>query len=128
MPQPPRRRFEVQTVEDVTIVFFAARRIVEEADIAGTFEQLRGLIAKGDVRKLVLDFRNVEFLSSGVLSGLIALHKALRSGGGRVILCTIPPAMLEVFKITSLDKVFTIKEDTKAALQEFGVGSDGSPV
>jgi anti-sigma B factor antagonist len=129
MSQPqPRRRLEVKTVEGVTVVRFAAPRIVQEEDIQATFEQLQGVLDEKRVRDLVLDFRKVQFLSSAVLGRLILAHKKLQSAGGRVVLCGVASEILEVFKITKLDKVFTITEDAKAALAAFGVHSESTRV
>jgi anti-sigma B factor antagonist len=125
MPEPPpARRFKIKTVEDVTLAFFVARRLVDEEDIEATFGQLQRLADGSEAGKVVLNFRKVEFLSSAVLGRLIKLHKELQSTGGRLILCRIAPAILEVFRITKLDKVFNIKEDTGAALRAFGVRAD----
>ena len=122
MSEPtPVRRFKIKTVEDVTLVFFLARRIVEEEDIEATFGQLQRVVDDGEAGKVVLNFRKVEFLSSAVLGRLIRLHKELQSSGGRLILCRIAPTLLEVFKLTKLDKVLSIKADTGEALRVFGV-------
>jgi anti-sigma B factor antagonist len=127
MSEPtPARRFKVKKVEDVTVAFFTARRIVDEEDIEATFGQLQRLADGSDAGKVVLNFRKVEFLSSAVLGRLVRLHKALQSTRGRLILCRIAPTLLEVFKLTKLDKVLNIQEDTGAALRVFGVrGDDG---
>ena len=122
MPEPPpARRFKIKKVEDVTVAFFLARRLVDAEDIDATFEQLQRLADGSDAGKVVLNFRKVEFLSSSTLGRLVRLHKELQSTGGRLILCRISPAILEVFRLTKLDKVLNIKEDTGAALHAFGV-------
>jgi len=119
--QPAVRRFKVRKVEDVTVAFFLARRIVDEEDIEDTFGQLQRLADNSEAGKVVLNFRKVEFLSSAVLGRLVKLHKVLQSGGGRLILCRIAPTIFEVFKLTKLDKVLTIKADTGEALSALGV-------
>jgi anti-sigma B factor antagonist len=122
MPEPPpASRFKVRKVDDVTVAFFLARRIVDEEDIEATFGQLQRLADNSEAGKVVLNFRKVEFLSSAVLGRLMKLHKTLQSGGGRLILCRIAPTLLEVFKLTKLDKVLNIKPDTGEALGALGV-------
>jgi anti-sigma B factor antagonist len=122
--QPPARRFKVKNVEDVSVVAFVARRITETEDIDATFGQLQRVVDGSEAGKVVLNFRKVEFLSSAVLGKLITLHKTLQSTGGRLVLCRIAPALLEVFKLTKLDRVLNIKEDTDAALRALGVRAD----
>jgi anti-sigma B factor antagonist len=124
MPQPepqPRRRLVANLVEGVTIARFTASKIVQEEDIHDTFEQLEAILREKRVSDLVLDFRKVKFLSSAVLGRLILVNKKLRAAGGRVVLCGIANELMEVFKLTQLDKVLTIKKDVKEALGVFGI-------
>ncbi|NJS35896.1 MAG: STAS domain-containing protein [Brachymonas sp.] len=67
-------------------------------------------------RKLVLNFSNVEYMSSAALGKFITLNKKVQAAGGRLILCNISPAIYEVFEITKLDKLFVIKGDEEAAI------------
>jgi anti-sigma B factor antagonist len=76
-------------------------------------------VDEGGRRKLLLNFGNVEFMSSAALGKLIALHKKLQGVSGRLILCNIDPGIKEVFEITKLDKFFNIKDEEQAALQAF---------
>jgi len=125
VPQPQaRRRLTVDLVEGILLVCFTTPRIVQEEDIQATFEQLQALVDEKTGREFVLDFRKVQFLSSSVLGRLILLQKKVTSTGGRVVMCGIAKEIFEVFKITKLDKVFTVKEDAKAALKVFGVSAD----
>jgi len=120
MSQPPRRRrLEVEDIGDVTVVNFVDKRILDEQNIQIIGEQLFSLVDEVGRRKLLLNFGNVEFLSSAALGKLIALHKKLQAVGGRLILCNIDPEIYEVFEITRLDKFFNIRKEEQAALQEF---------
>jgi anti-sigma B factor antagonist len=120
MSQPPRRRrLEVEDIGDVTVVNFVDRRILDEQNIQTIGEQLFSLVDEVGRRKLLLNFGNVEFLSSAALGKLIALHKKLQAVGGRLILCNIDPEIYEVFEITRLDKFFNIQKEEQAALQAF---------
>ena len=120
MSQPPRRRrLEVEDIGDVTVVNFVDRRILDEQNIQIIGEQLFSLVDEVGRRKILLNFGNVEFLSSAALGKLIALHKKLQAVGGRLILCNIDPEIYEVFEITRLDKFFTIQKEEQAALQAF---------
>jgi anti-sigma B factor antagonist len=122
MSEPkPRRRLAVENVEGVTLVRFTAPRIVQEEDIQATFDQLERLLEEKRGRDFVLDFGKVQFLSSAVLGRLILAHKKLSTGGGRMIMCGIAREIFEVFKITKLDKTFTIKPDVESALGAFAV-------
>ena len=116
--QPRRRRLEVEEIGDVTVVNFVDRKILDEQNIQIIGEQLFGLVEEGR-KKLLLNFANVEYLSSAALGKLITLNKKLQAARGRLILCNIHPQIYEVFEITKLDKFFDIQKEEQAALQAF---------
>ena len=117
--QPRRRRLEVEDIGDVTVVNFVDRKILDEQNIQVIGDQLFGLVDTEGLRKLLLNFGNVEYLSSAALGKLITLNKKLQQAGGRLILCNIDPQIYEVFEITKLNKLFNIQTEEQAALQAF---------
>ena len=72
----------------------------------------------GDI-KLLLDFENVEHLSSAALGMLITLNKRVGEAKGQLRLSNIAPPIFEVFKITKLHKVFDVEKDEPAARKAF---------
>lgn len=117
--QPRRRRLEVEDIGDVTVVNFTDRKILDEQNIQLIGEQLFSLVDESGRKKVLLNFGNVEYLSSAALGKLITLNKKLQAAGGRLILCNIDPQIYEVFEITKLNKVFNIHKEEQAALQAF---------
>jgi anti-sigma B factor antagonist len=117
--QPRRRRLEVEDIGDVTVVNFTDRKILDEQNIQVIGEQLFSLVDEAGRKKVLLNFGNVEYLSSAALGKLITLNKKLQAAGGKLILCNIDPQIYEVFEITKLNKLFNIKGEEQAALQEF---------
>ncbi|MFO0846552.1 MAG: STAS domain-containing protein [Gemmataceae bacterium] len=114
-----RRRLEVEPIGDVTVVNFVDRKILDEQNIQIIGEQLFSLVDEDGRRKILLNFSNVEYLSSAALGKLITLNKKLQQAGGKLILCNISPDIHEVFEITKLDKFFKILKDEQSALQSF---------
>ncbi len=118
--QPRRRRLEVEEIGEVTVVNFVDRKILDEQNIQVIGEQLFNLVEEQGKRKILLNFSNVEYLSSAALGKLITLNKKVQGvKGGRLILCNIDPQIFEVFEITKLDKFFNIQKEEQTALQAF---------
>jgi anti-sigma B factor antagonist len=117
--QPRRRRLEVEDIGDVTVVNFVDRKILDEQNIQIIGEQLFSLVDESGRRKVLLNFHNVEYLSSAALGKLITLNKKINAVGGKLVLCEIDPQIYEVFEITKLDKFFNIQKEEQAALQSF---------
>jgi anti-sigma B factor antagonist len=111
---------EVEDIGDVTVVNFVDRKILDEQNIQVIGEQLFSLVDNSGRRKVLLNFSNVEYLSSAALAKLITLNKKLQQVNGRLVLCNIDPQIYEVFEITKLNRLFEIQGDEQAGLQGMG--------
>ncbi len=67
--------------------------------------------------KMVINFSKIKFLSSAVLGKLISLNKKIASKKGRLAFCNINPDIMQVFKITRLDKLIPICDDEDEAVK-----------
>lgn len=119
MPEAPRRHLRLETIDGVTVVSFVESKIVSEESIQEVGDQLYSLVDTEGHRQLLLNFGNVQYLSSAALGKLINLKKRVTAAGGNVKLCCIHPELKVVFKITRLDNVFQIFDDEQAALDSF---------
>jgi anti-sigma B factor antagonist len=108
--QPRRRHLEVETQGDVTLVRFTDRNILNEDTIQTIGEQLFTLVDQGGRRQLVLDFGNVEFLSSAALGKFIILNKKLNALGGKLVFRNVQPQVYEGLEIVGLHEVFKIEQ------------------
>ena len=114
-----RRRLEVEEIGDVTVVSFVDKRILEEQNIQKIGEDLFRLVEELGRTKIVLNFANVEYLSSAALGKFIKMFNIVKAAKGKLVLCNIRPEILEVFEITKLNKLFNIQKDEQTALQQF---------
>ena len=126
---PPRHRGEtvlhllkhidIEEVGDVTIARFIDKKILDETNIQIIGNQLFGLVDDDGRKKIVLDFSNVEYLSSAALGKLITMDKKVKGSKGKLRLCCIRPDIYEVFAITRLDRLFDIRKDESVGLGSF---------
>ena len=54
------------------------------------------------------DFAGNEYVSSAGLRVFLSVLKALEKVGGRMVLCAMPPFVLDVFTISGFSGLFTI--------------------
>jgi len=92
----------------VTHVQFVDRKILEEGKIAELRESLEPVIEKNGDGRMLLDFVNVEFMTSAMLGLLVRLNKKVRERGGGLGLCNVDPSIRKVFEITQLTKILDI--------------------
>jgi anti-anti-sigma factor len=102
----------------LTIVFEDAR-ILDETKLEQLSRDLMEMLNKTTEERVILDFRNVKFMSSSMLGKLIQINKKAGEFKVKMKFCSIDPEIRQVFKITKLDKVFEIEADEAAARAAF---------
>lgn len=105
--------------KDIRIVEFTSAKILDEANITEIGATLNSMVDEGDNPKLLLDFANVDHLSSAALGMLINANNRIKQKNGQLRLANIKPQILEVFVITKLNKLFRILPDRAEALKSF---------
>ena len=113
------RRIDIEEISGVTVVKLLETKILDEANIEALGQELFALVDKDGRRRMILEFSVVEYLSSAALGKLITLHKKVAAAKGKMVLCSIQKDILDVFKITQLDRILTICADLDAALSKF---------
>ena len=110
---------DIEEVGDVTVAKFIDKKILDETNIQIIGNQLFGLVDEDGREKIVLDFSNVEYLSSAALGKLITMDKKVKAAKGKLRLCSIRPDIYEVFAITKLNKLFMIDDNQEKSLASF---------
>jgi anti-sigma B factor antagonist len=111
----------LQDIDEVVVVNFQAGSIIDQGLIDQIGHELSevALEAAGS-RKLLVNFTGVKFMASAMLGKLLPLHKKCKNDKIKLKLCNISPNLMEVFKITNLNKVFEICATEADAIAAFG--------
>lgn len=72
-------------------------------------------IDNGAIR-LIISFKNVEYIDSSFLGALVGILKYLLPLGGKLILTDLNGDIDNLFEITRLNRVFSIKKDQTTAM------------
>lgn len=110
-------KMQVAVENGVTVVTLSDQKILDEINIARIGENLYSLVRDVGQPKMVVDFASVTNMSSSALGMLITLHKRIREADGQLRLCNIQPAIMEVFRITRLNEIFTLCNSRAEALE-----------
>ncbi len=95
--------FDLREDGDAQVVLLEGTRL-EAGSLNAAFEAAGLLIGA----RLVIDFREVQDISSEALGRLISLKREARAFRRKLILRGVSPSLLEVFRLTRLDRVFEI--------------------
>ena len=103
-----------RTENDVTLVAF--RGHLDSKTSPQAQQALDGILADG-VRKLVIDFTALDYISSAGLRVLLATAKRASGAGGALRLFGLNETVREVFDISGFSTIFTVCATEADALE-----------
>lgn len=94
-----------KTIENGTVTFSPEGWLdtVSSAQLAEMVESIT------EASSMVLDFNQVEYMSSAGLRQVIATHKKARSLGASFAVINVTPTVMNIFKMTNIDKKLDIR-------------------
>ncbi len=103
---------------DSVVVLTLDGEMVGGPDATLLTEKLRDLI-KNNKNKIVVDLKRVNYMNSSGLGILIAGLTTVRNSGGDLKLLHLEKRLLDLIKITKMDRVFSLFEDEDKAVDSF---------
>jgi anti-sigma B factor antagonist len=109
----------IQTNGEILVVGFTDSKILDSQRIEQVGKELQEATPQAIHKKLLLNFRGVSFMSSAMITKLVMLNKACKAQGIALKFCEVSPNVMEVFKITKLNKLFDIQDGEEKAIASF---------
>ncbi len=117
------RRLDCQADGDVLVLTIRDKEIQGEDVANGLRDEMLAAAAEFSPRHVVVNFVNIEYISSVAFWPLLSLHRKLQEQGGRVTVCGLNPTVGDVFYNTrlispggSFTAPFGVETDVKAAV------------
>ena len=101
----------------VTVV--APRGRIDTTTSGSVDEAVRAAVDGGS-RSLVVDFADVDYISSAGLRVFLVLAKRLKPPAGRLVLCGMGQPVRQVFQLAGFLPLFAIESSRDAALRAIG--------
>ncbi|TWU34199.1 STAS domain-containing protein [Novipirellula artificiosorum] len=108
-----------QTNNEILVVGFTDSKILDSQRIEQVGRELQEMIPQAIHKKMLLVFRGVSFMSSAMITKLVMLNKGCKAQGVNLKFCEVSPNVMEVFKITKLNKLFDIQDNEEKAMASF---------
>jgi len=113
---PDNSLVRIQKQNDVGVVSFATSRILDQSNVQQLGEEFDDLVDEHGLKKIVINFANVSYMSSAVMGKLVSLLKKVQSVNGDIRLCCIEEGIFEIFHIMRFDKMFKIRDHEDEAV------------
>ena len=110
--------FTVQQIEKFTVVEFVLDSLMDPIVLDKAGAELYRLIEQEDHRRIILDFERVQYVSSQAIGIVMAMRKKLTAlKGSKLVLCSLYDKLVQLVKLTGLEKLLTIKPTQREALK-----------
>jgi anti-anti-sigma factor len=90
--------------------------LLPEPEMYNELESVAKIVREEAECNVVVDFSNVDIITSSSISKLLKLNKLLEGYGRSLVLCGLIIATKQIFKMAGLDHVFDFADDKSAAL------------
>ena len=97
--------------EDIILV-----DLPQEPEIGDELNSVTEMVRDRGDCEVVIDFSQVDIVTSSSLSKLLKLRKLMTDCGHRLVFCSVAPATKGIFTVTGLDGIFEIADDKFVAL------------
>ena len=104
-------------LDNAVVAMCMDTKLNDELGIQAWGEELYALVENAKVDRVVVNFQQVTFMSSSALRVLITLNNKAKVNGVKLGLCGINSNIMEAFKITRLNTMFTIKPSENEAIK-----------
>ena len=111
--------FEVSFFTDICIVRFAQAQLSDMGEVERVGDDFAALIQDKAVRKLVVNFANVDYMSSAAIGKLITLRELVTAVGGQLKFCHMHANLQHIMRIMQLDRLVEICPTQNIAIDSF---------
>ncbi len=113
-------RIHVNEMNGITVIRFQDRQLFDERTVREVADQILAALPNDNSPiRLILDFSDVNLISSTLLSKLILLQRRVANSGGKLRLCEMSSVIQQVFRTSNLDRLFSIDRDQRASVDSF---------
>ena len=110
--------FTVRQAGKFAVVEFRTASLMNPLDLERVGSGLSRLVEADGHKAVLLDFTKVKYLSSQAIGIVLNLNRRLNAAGsgGGLVLCGVGSQLMQLLKITRLDRILTVKATQEEAL------------
>lgn len=105
-------------VRNGCLILRPAKRI--DSSTAKSFEEQANALLDAGSKKVVIDFSDLDYISSAGLRVVLTTAKRAKAAGGALTLCGVHDNVKEVIEVSGFDSIFGVHDGVDAALAALG--------
>ena len=110
---------KIERVEDLTVLSITTGALLDDSAIELLGEEFVRVVTQKGRCRLVIDMSLVKLMSSAALSAFLKLKEQVEQARGRMVFCSVRPALMKSFEIVGIEKAFEFFADRAQAVKSF---------
>ena len=106
-------------IDQGAVVVTALRNVADLSDehVLDDIQHVRQQLDQTGIKNVVFSFGDIDHFGSAMLEVILIIWKAIKDGGGRLALCSIPPSCVSVLEISRFDTFSTLCNSLDEAIR-----------
>jgi anti-anti-sigma factor len=108
---------EITHKEESGILLIALKGRLDGSTVQSAERSINEILGSGSDR-LLFDFSELEYLSSGGLRVILSAAKEIKRRAGRIVLCAMQNYVKEIFEVSGFTAIIPIKDTVESGIAE----------
>jgi anti-anti-sigma factor len=113
----PKDFFRIESTDRAQLIELSLPPMLDSAEFDELNESILGRISERRGDRWIIDLSQVSYMGSAMLGLMVNLRQQIKSAGGRLILCSMPPTLMQIFRTCCMERLFTIVRTREEALK-----------
>jgi len=108
---------EITHKEESGVLLIAIKGQLDGLTVPSAERSINEILESGDDR-LLFDFSELEYLSSGGLRVILSVAKEIKRREGKIVLCAMQGYVKEIFEVSGFTSLIPIKDTVESGIAE----------
>jgi len=113
----PAQYFQVVQVNSINVIELLLPDELDSVEFYKLNETMLHLFDGRSSENWILDLAKTEYVGSAVLGLMVNIRQHVKTGKGRLIICSLSRTLNDIFHASSLERLFTIAKTRAEALK-----------
>jgi anti-anti-sigma factor len=110
-------RFRIQTIGSANVIELELPQMLDSQEFDRLNESILGALHGQAQGRWIIDLAHVSYMGSAMLGLMVNLRQQIKSAGGRLVLCSMPPSLFQIFRTCCMERLFLIAKTRGDALR-----------
>ena len=108
--------FRIESTDRAQLIALTLPQLLDSAEFDSLNESILGTISSRKGDRWIIDLTHVSYMGSAMLGLMVNLRQQVKSAGGRLVLCSMPPTLMQIFRTCCMERLFIIARTRDEAM------------